>query len=277
MPELRKMTLKAEDDVELSVFEGGRPDGIELLFLHGFATDHSVWRRQFCSAELLGNCRLIAPDLRGHGESGKPCSAQAYVTGDVWADDLAHIIECCELRQPIVIAWSFAGRMINDYLAKYGQSGLSGINYVAAASIADPRLVLSDYALTEQLCSENVTEVEEAARTFVSRNFGEQPGTVEFERLYRIVTLTPPSVKKFFRLRPMEYSALLPTIVLPVLATQGENDTFIKPELMQRLAAIVNNGHASIYPNSGHAPFYDQAERFNRELFAFAQSCHHRR
>jgi non-heme chloroperoxidase len=273
MSEPTKRTLTAVDGVELAVFEGGRPDGIELLLLHGFATDHSAWGRQFSSAELPANCRLIAPDLRGHGNSGKPSRAQAYVTRGIWADDLAHVIEGSRLRRPIVIAWSFAGRTINDYLEKYGQSRLAGINYVAAASIADPSLALPDHVLIERLCSEDLTEVEEAARTFVSRNFGEAPGTAEFARLYRIVTLTPPGVKKYFRSKPIDYAALLPTIALPVLATHGENDTFVKPELTRRLAAIVKNGHASIYPNSGHAPFYDQAERFNSELFAFAKAC----
>jgi pimeloyl-ACP methyl ester carboxylesterase len=43
---------------------------------------------------------------------------------------------------------------------------------------------------------------------------------------------------------------------------------------MRRLAGNVKNGRASIYPEAGHAPFYDQANRFNEELLAFAKSCH---
>jgi non-heme chloroperoxidase len=274
MTELKKSRLVARDGTELAVFEAGSATGVELIFLHGFAMNHSVWQRQFADERLSATCRMLAFDLRGHGESGKPSRADAYATGEIWADDLADVIEHCKLRRPIAIAWSFAGRTINDYLKKYGESRLAGINYIAAASIADLSLLLPDHVLPEQMCSEDPVEVELSAQKWITRIFGEEPGSATFNRLYDIATSTPANTKRFFRARPLDYAALLPTIALPVLATQGESDLILKPELMRRLAGIVKNGRASIYPEAGHAPFYDQANRFNAELLAFAKSCH---
>jgi len=36
------------------------------------------------------------------------------------------------LRRPVLVGWSYGGRVINDYLTHYGDGGIAGIDYVAA-------------------------------------------------------------------------------------------------------------------------------------------------
>ncbi len=36
-----------------------------------------------------------------------------------------------------------------------------------------------------------------------------------------------------------------------------------------RMQALNQEAQISLYPESGHAPFYDEPDRFNRELAAF--------
>ena len=69
-------------DIELAVAERG--EGAPLLLVHGFPLDHSMWAEQI---DGLGDaCRVIAPDLRGFGESGV---TEGTVTMAQMADDLA--------------------------------------------------------------------------------------------------------------------------------------------------------------------------------------------
>jgi pimeloyl-ACP methyl ester carboxylesterase len=54
----------------LAVQEWGRPDGAVLLMLHGIGSSHADWRH---FAPLVGQrFRVVALDLRGHGESSWP-------------------------------------------------------------------------------------------------------------------------------------------------------------------------------------------------------------
>ena len=54
----------------LAVQEWGRPDGAVLLMLHGIGSSHADWRH---FAPLVGQrFRVVAVDLRGHGESSWP-------------------------------------------------------------------------------------------------------------------------------------------------------------------------------------------------------------
>lgn len=90
-------TLRGED----------RPgDGPALIFLHGWCCDRSFLAPQVEHfASDLGR-RVIALDLRGHGESDgrdSACGIQEY------AADVATVIEQSELERPLVVGHSLGG------------------------------------------------------------------------------------------------------------------------------------------------------------------------
>src|SRR6185503_2654023 len=55
----------------LHVVETGNPEGRPILLIHGFSQAWLTWRRQLFS-NLGNDYRLVALDLRGHGQSDKP-------------------------------------------------------------------------------------------------------------------------------------------------------------------------------------------------------------
>lgn len=57
------------DGLEFAVLEEG--SGMPVLLLHGFPDSAQVWRRQVPVLVEAG-MRVIAPDLRGFGESERP-------------------------------------------------------------------------------------------------------------------------------------------------------------------------------------------------------------
>ena len=119
--------ITSRDGGELAVYEAGNNEGWECLFIHGFAMDHGVWRRQFTDPQLLSRCRLLAVDLRGHGRSCRSALPQDYLRGETWADDLAAVIRGRGLVHPVLVPWSFGGRVVNDYLRYYGEAGIAGV------------------------------------------------------------------------------------------------------------------------------------------------------
>jgi pimeloyl-ACP methyl ester carboxylesterase len=61
--------FKTQDDVTLNAVETGNPLGQAILFVHGLSQSWRSWRAQFADPQLRERFRLLALDLRGHGES----------------------------------------------------------------------------------------------------------------------------------------------------------------------------------------------------------------
>jgi non-heme chloroperoxidase len=112
---MRSIAVKSPDGTTIAAFEGGNPAGPAILFMHGLMQCHLAWRRQFDDPALAGAFRLVAMDLRGHGASDKPVGKERYRPDKLWADDVAAVIAQLGLRKPVLVGWSYAGRVITDY------------------------------------------------------------------------------------------------------------------------------------------------------------------
>lgn len=99
------MTLKTavRDGVKLRYLDTGRGDP-PLLFIHGWCCNHTFWREQIPA--FSGRHRVVAVDLRGHGESDKP--EQDY-TIEGFADDVAWLLGETGLLRPIIVGHSMGG------------------------------------------------------------------------------------------------------------------------------------------------------------------------
>ncbi len=83
--------------------ERGKPD---LLLVHGwtsFATSWSGVAEHFCH-----RYHIVAPDLRGHGESDKP--ATGYRLRD-FAEDIRQLIANLNLQKPAYVGHSWGGNI----------------------------------------------------------------------------------------------------------------------------------------------------------------------
>ena len=123
--------------VKLHVREWGNPGGPVLLFIHGWSQSDLCWMNQVCG-ELTGTFRIVTFDLRGHGLSEKPLGPEHYADGQLWADDVASVIDQTGLEKPILVAWSYGGYIVADYLRAYGDSRIGAINLVGAAILLRP-------------------------------------------------------------------------------------------------------------------------------------------
>jgi pimeloyl-ACP methyl ester carboxylesterase len=98
--------------VELAVRDEGA--GPPVLLLHGFPDSSGLWRHQI-PALTAGGLRVVAPDLRGFGESEKPAEVGAYRVGRSVADMVA-LLDALEIDRVRVVghdwgasvAWALA-------------------------------------------------------------------------------------------------------------------------------------------------------------------------
>lgn len=72
-----------------------------VVLLHGFPELPSCWHRQVAPLVGAGH-RVVAPYLRGYGDSPAPADPAAY-TADLLADDVAGVIEACGETSAVVV------------------------------------------------------------------------------------------------------------------------------------------------------------------------------
>ncbi|MFY9685527.1 MAG: alpha/beta fold hydrolase, partial [Pseudolabrys sp.] len=106
-------TVKGAAGINLHVREYGKPDGIPILFIHGWSQSYLCWSKQYGSP-LANDARIVALDLRGHGMSDAPMETDQYTDGDKWADDIEAVIDELALDRPILVGWSYGGYIISD-------------------------------------------------------------------------------------------------------------------------------------------------------------------
>ena len=99
--------------VQLAVLDEG--EGMPVLLLHGFPDSSHLWRHQAAALREAG-FRVVAPDLRGFGESDKPQEVEAYAFRHLLADVVA-VLDALEIERTHVVghdwgaglAWLLAG------------------------------------------------------------------------------------------------------------------------------------------------------------------------
>ena len=123
------------EHLEIATPDGGtvhaiaKGEGRPLVLLHGITLRSDVWAPQF--HQLADRFRVIAVDLRGHGDS-KPGSAGFGI--DRLADDLATLLVELDLHHAIVVGHSMGGMTVMQFCGAHPEvlaERVDGLVFVA--------------------------------------------------------------------------------------------------------------------------------------------------
>lgn len=92
----------AERSLEIAYKDEG--EGAPVLLLHGFCGSSAYW--DAIVPLLRAQCRLIVPDLPGHGSSGVPASTHAI---EAFADDIVALLNRLGIEKAIWLGHSLGG------------------------------------------------------------------------------------------------------------------------------------------------------------------------
>ena len=256
----------------LHVLEAGNPNGQPILFIHAFSQCGLCWSRQF-NSDLAEDHRLIAMDMRGHGLSDKP--RDAYADSRLWADDINAVVQSLRLDQPILTGWSYGPLVILDYIRHYGESAIGGIHFVGGVSKLGSEAALS--VLTPEfladvpgLLSTDADDSTRALETLLDLAFSSELTPQDRYQMLGWSVSVPSYVRQGLFARAFDNDDLLPTIRKPVLLTHSSAETIVRPSAMDEHLAAMPDAQVHWTRDAGHAPFFDEADAFNRRLRQFA-------
>ncbi|WP_454915697.1 alpha/beta fold hydrolase [Xanthobacter sediminis] len=268
----RTFAATTPDHLSIRVQDWGAAEGPELLFIHGFSQCGLAWMRQTGAAELA-DFRMVTYDFRGHGGSDKPMEPHYYQEPRRWADELQAVIAASGLRRPILVGWSYAGRIIGDYLAAHGSAGLGGIVFVDAATANGKEFYGTCNRLMRQMCSADLGENIAATRAFLRRCFAREQPSELLETLLGFNMVVPAQVRAGLFGRPAEYDEVLHRLDVPVLVAHGEADEVVAAAMARHIANVVPGARLALFAGVGHAPFLEAPEAFNAMLADFARAA----
>ena len=265
--------MREEEARDSIVVEAGNSRGPAILFIHGISQCWLQWSRQLDST-LAQSHRLVAMDMRGHGQSERP--RDGYGDSTLWADDVDAAIRQLELDRPILCGWSYGPLVILDYVRHHGEERIGGIHLVGAVtklgSEAAVSVLTRDFlSLVPKLFSEDAEESVCGLEALLRLCFAREPTAAELYCMLGYSASVPPFVRQALLSRVLDNDDLLSTIRRPVLITHGARDAIVSTEAVEQHRTAISDAQVDIMPSAGHAPFWDDAPSFNGRLGAFSE------
>lgn len=245
-----------------------RGTGHPLLLVHGFPLDHQMWEGQL--AELSQEFRLIAPDLRGFGQSA---SAGECMTMQQFADDLAGLLDKLNVREPV----AFCGLSMGGYIAwqfwRRHPQRLSHLILCDTRSAPDsPEAAQSRVQTADRVLAEGVTSVVESMipKLFSQRTLRQNPAVVAAtEQVMRAAS--PSGVAGALRgmAERVDATPWLPEIRVPALVVCGQEDAIAPVREMEEMAEAIPQAEFVVVPACGHMAPLEDPTHVNKAIRAF--------
>lgn len=259
--------------VDLAYIDRGA--GQPVVLLHGFPLDHTMWSAQIDA--LSRTCRVIAPDLRGFGQSSLGNADPARgVTMEQYADDVAALLDALEIKVPIVLVGFSMGGYIAWQFARKHQIRLRALIQCDTRAAADTDEARANrLKMAEKIHEWGSGRVAEmmGPKLFANGTFEKNSEIVQ--ELRQVVERTSPAAiaaaQRGMATRP-DMTNFLPTINLPTLILAGVEDALIPPTEMQQIADTIPHGQYVEIPNAGHMTTIENPEAVNEALLRFLKA-----
>lgn len=240
----------------------GRHDAPELVLIHGITQSRHVWHPLL--HPLAENHRVLAVDLRGHGdsESCDPYDPASY------ASDVIETAQSLGFTTPIVVGHSLGGIVATAYAAECDCAAVVNIDQPLRLSGFKETLV----ALEPLLKGEEATFMETMDAMFTSMNgplpADEQARILSHSRVDREVVLgTWASVLESTEVElDAMVEAMVAGITVPYLAIHGDDPG---PGYAEWLSSLIPTAVVEVWPDHGHYPHLVDPARFLARLAEF--------
>ncbi|MCC6800826.1 MAG: alpha/beta fold hydrolase [Anaerolineae bacterium] len=253
--------------INLHYAEAGR--GPAVVLVHGFPFSHRIWDAQMMA--LGRNYHVIAPDLRGFGESAAP--EEGYGMDD-FAGDIVALLVRLGIDRAVWVGHSMGGYITLAALRRW-PSRVRAAAFVATHAHPDtPEKKLQREISADSAMLNGVGDMAFSMMGTIFASEVDRQGAMA-QSIYEImVGATPQAVAGSLRgmaARP-DSRPMLAELSIPTLVIAGEDDEMVGAELTGELAELIPGAHYVIIPGAGHMPMVEQPDATTNALRAFLET-----
>lgn len=246
-----------------------------LLFLHGWPHNHTVWHQEIKHFSQQG-FSIVAPDLRGHGKSGKPEEKSDY-TLDKFAKDIQAIIQKEKLEQVTLVGHSFGGmvalscyklfpRQIKSLILidTIYENPLKHLPVLKKIEVTPFTKKVIEYIFSHQSIKK---------KHFAQVDFSKFKDHQDFFYWLQGAKQTPIKsvLASLDAMLNFNIKADLPSIKIPTLIIVGENDNKTPPSSAKQMVQLIPNSTLKIIPNASHDTNIRNSKQLIKEIEHFIQ------
>ncbi|MEV4683583.1 alpha/beta fold hydrolase [Streptomyces kurssanovii] len=246
----------------------GPADGVPVVLVHGHPFNRSLWAPQ-AEALTAAGYRVIAPDLRGYGDSevvpGKTLLSD-------FADDIAALLDHLGLERVVIGGVSMGGQIAMEFQRSYAprvralvlsdtspiaetEEGKAFRNDLADRLVAEGMDGYADEVIDKMLAAYNVTAMPDVAARVLTM----------------MRTTAPEGAAAALRGRAErpDYRDTLAAVQTPVLIVVGTDDAYTPVSDAEAMRALVPHATLTVIEKAGHLPGAEQPALFNAALLEF--------
>ena len=280
---MERISIRLDSGLTLSALEGG--SGHPLIMIPGWSQSAAEWQEN--AEALTEKRRVIALDMRGHGESDKPKDGYRVFR---FAKDLSEVLDKLDISSADLLGHSMGCAVIWAYLDLFGNSRAERLVLVDQAPCMFPQAMWSDDEKSRYGCFYQTTDdIEEFASNVVASDNRESASEllkalfspdfpVESLRIVAEENLKLPRVQAAKLLRDTafgDWRDVIARIQLPTLVVGGEGSIFTSAS-QRWIASLIPGAEVEIFPASeggSHFMFLENPTRFNTRVASFLESA----
>jgi pimeloyl-ACP methyl ester carboxylesterase len=249
---------------------GREPEAPTLVLAHGWTENLTYWTYQIRALTERG-LRIVAYDLRGHGES-EPAATGDYAIAR-FGEDLEAVLEACVPagQRAMVVGHSLGAMAIaawakdHDVEQRAGAAALlnTGVGDLIAEQLLVPVPAVAQ-ALNRTIAVHGFlgsraplprfsTPLTAAAIRYIAFGPAATPAQVAFYE--RMLIASPPDVRGNIgiALSEVELYDALPRLTVPTIVVAGESDRLTPPSHARRIAEMLPQLEGlTVLPDTGH-------------------------
>lgn len=253
------------DDIRMNYTDAGL--GVPVVLLHGYPFNLSLWNEQV--AALSSSYRVIAPDLRGLGESD---ASPGPATMNRMAQDVAALLDQLQISRVAIGGLSMGGYVT---LAFYKQFP----SRVRALILADTRAQADTeegkqlrFQQAEKALAEGMAAIADSMlpKLLTPDTVSKRPELVKRVRDMMLKTKPEGAAGALLGMAERDdQTALLSRITCPALIIVGQEDPITPVADSEKMKREIAGSQLVVMEKAAHVSNLERPEQFNEEMVRF--------
>jgi 3-oxoadipate enol-lactonase len=259
------MPFMRVNDIQLAYTDVG--SGAPVVFIHGYPFNRSLWNEQLDA--LSGTYRVVAPDLRGFGESDRP---EGPATMNRMAQDVAQLMDGLGISRAVIAGLSMGGYVALAFCKQFPSrvSALVLADTRAQGDTEEGKQTRAQQA--EKALSEGMAGIADAMlpKLLTPETVSKRPEVVKRIRDMMLKTKPEGAAAALMGMAEREdQTEFISSINAPTLILVGSEDAITPVADSETMHSKIAGSRLVVIENAGHVSNLEQTDKFNEALVGF--------